>query len=61
MANVDKHRKYECLECGKVDGVMYWSNFEGDMLVSCKECGAFLQVYDRQMYHTGIPKEKKDD
>ena len=58
MARRVEHIKYECPDCGEVDGVMWWSNDENEMLINCRECGKFLQVYDQQMYHTAITEER---
>ena len=57
MAQRIKDKRFNCEDCGEVEGNMYWSNLEDEMMVSCSKCGGFLQVYDRQMYYTGITKE----
>ena len=56
MAKIDTQNTYECHECGLVQGSMSWSNEENEMVVHCSVCGGFIQVYERQMYRTNLPK-----
>jgi len=49
---------YHCPDCGDVDGKMWWSNEENNLVVSCSKCGQILQTHDESMYTTSLTRRK---
>ena len=48
---------YHCDQCGEVEGRIWWSNKEQDLVVSCTKCGAIIQTHDQAMYYSSLKKE----